>query len=234
MKLTKDTIKKLNKENIKIHINIIEEIDLNELIGQEINELSDKDFENTIANKKKNYFYTINDEEHYTTSSFKSLLNVAQLNPTQEDKQDEYGMNQEFDGCGEYDKNNNIKECHCEHCTCKKEFNTDEFNEFLKDSPVDEPVEDIPYIALEGTGKLSLYKENGVTKLYDKLIDLKGILGWKENKNYYLEEEYKFYKIKDNSLYERHRLEDDDSFKLISEKYSENLFNRLKQAVRKN
>lgn len=248
MKLTKDTIKKLNKENIKIHINVIEEIDLNELVGQEINELSDKDFENTITNKKKNYFYTINDEKYYTTSSFRSLLNTAQLKTAHNNEQDEYGMNQEFDGYGEYDENNNVKECHCKHCTCKKElhlnneFNMDGFVEFLKDSPVDDipcvtienkSTDDIPYIALEGTGKLSLYKENDIVKLYDKLIDLKEILGWKENKNYYSKERNKFYKIKDNSLYERDESKDDDSFELISEKYSEDLFNELKKAVRK-
>lgn len=248
MKLTKDTIKKLNKENIKIHINVIEEIDLNELVGQEINELSGKDFENAIKNKQKNYFYTINDEEYYTTSAFKSLLNAAQSKTAQDTKQDEYGMNQEFDGYGEYDENNNVKECHCEHCTCKKElhlnneFNMDGFVEFLKDPPVDDipcvtienkSTDDIPYIAIENTGEPSFYQETNFVKIHDSIINLRKILGWEENKNYYLDEECKFYKIKNNSLYERNELEDDDSFKLISEKYSEDLFNRLKNAVRK-
>lgn len=248
MKLTKDTIKKLNKENIKININVIEEIDLNKLVGQEINELSSKDFENTIKNKQKNYFYTINDEEYYTTSAFKSLLNTAQSKTIQDTKQDEYGMNQEFDGYGEYDENNNVKECHCEHCTCKKElhlnskFNMDEFVKFLKDSTVDDipcitienkPIEDVPYIAIEGTEEPSFYNEDDSVKVYDKIINLKKILGWKENKSYYLDEENKFYKIKDNSIYEKYNLENDYSFKLISEKYSENLFNKLKKAMRK-
>lgn len=131
--------------------------------------------------------------------------------------------------------NKKEKECHCKHCTCKKElhlngkFNMDEFVKFLKDSPV----EDIPHIAIEGTGEPSFYNEGDTIKVYDKIINLKKILGWEENKSYYLDEENKFYKIKDNSLYEKYNLENDYSFKLISEKYNENLFNKLKKAVRK-
>ena len=248
MKLTKDAIDKLKKENIKIHINTIGEIDLTNLMGQEINELSNKDFENTIKNKQKNYFYTINNEEYYTTSSFKSLLNAVQSKTVQDTKQNKYSINQEFDNYGEYDKNDNIKECHYKYCTCKKElhlngkFNMDGFVEFLKNSPVndipyviieDKTIKDIPYIAIEGTGEPSFYKEGDSIKVYDKIINLRKILGWGENKSYYLDEENKFYKIKDNSLYEKYDLENDYSFKLISKKYSENLFNKLKKAIRK-
>lgn len=109
------------------------------------------------------------------------------------------------------------------------EFNMDEFIEFLKDSPV----EDIPYIAIESTGEPSFYNEGDSIKVYDKIINLREILGWEENKSYYLDKENKFYKIKDNSLYEKYNLENDYSFKLISKKYSENLFNKLKKAMRK-
>lgn len=125
--------------------------------------------------------------------------------------------------------NKKEKECHCEHCTCKKEFDIDKFIEFLKDSPV----ENVSYITIEGTGEPSFYKEGDSIKVYDKIINLREILGWKENKSYYLNRGNKFYKIKDNSLYEKYNLENDYSFKLISEKYSKNLFNKLKKAVRK-
>lgn len=247
MKLTKDTIKKLNKENIKIHINVIEEIDLNKLVGQEINELSGKDFENTIKNKQKNYFYTINDEEYYTTSAFKSLLNAVQSKIAQDNKQDEYGMNQEFDGYDKYDENNNVKECHCEHCTCKKElhlnneFNMDGFVEFLKDSPVDDipcvtienkPTDDIPYIAIESTGEPSFYQENNFVKIHDKIINLRKILDWEENAVYYVPDKLAFYKIKDNSLYQKDIQITGDYFNLINEKYSQELFEILENSIK--
>lgn len=104
---------------------MIKEIDLNKLVGQEIDELSDEDFENTIKTKQENYYRTVNyknDKKYYTISAFKSLLNEAQSKTIQDVKQDEYDMNQEFDGYNEYDENNNVKECHCKHCICKKNF----------------------------------------------------------------------------------------------------------------
>lgn len=99
---------------------------------------------------------------------------------------------------------------------------------------LDNEEKDIPYVTIKGTDTPSFYiDENGKTKLYENLINLYDILGWKENEVYYVPNKLAFYKIKDNSLYQKDVNITIDKFDLINEKYSERLFETLKNAIKK-
>lgn len=91
----------------------------------------------------------------------------------------------------------------------------------------------LQYVTMEGTGIPSFYNdENGKTKLYEKIINLYNILGWKENEIYYVPDKLAFYKIKDNSLYQKDIQITGDYFNLINEKYSKELFEILENSIK--
>ena len=75
--------------------------------------------------------------------------------------------------------------------------------------------------------------ENGKTQVYKNIINLYEILGWEENEVYYVPNKLAFYKIKDNSLYQKDIAITIDKFDLINEKYSNELFEILENAIKR-
>ena len=94
-------------------------------------------------------------------------------------------------------------------------------------------IKNLQYVTIEGEGAPSFYNdENGEPKLYEKIINLYEILNWKENDIYYAPDKSAFYKIKDNSLYQKGINDSKNNFNLIHEKYSEELFKILKNSIK--
>lgn len=127
----------------------------------------------------------------------------------------------------------NNTECYCRLNDNDYLYTIDMLKMIFDTAQLEIDAKNLQYVTMEGTGIPSFYNdENGKTKLYEKIINLYNILGWKENEIYYVPDKLAFYKIKDNSLYQKDIQITGDYFNLINEKYSKELFEILENSIK--
>lgn len=127
----------------------------------------------------------------------------------------------------------NNTECYCKLNDNEHFYVIDMLKMLFDTAQLEINTKNLQYVTMEGTGIPSFYNdENGKTKLYEKIINLYEILGWKEDEVYYVPDKLAFYKIKDNSLYQKDIQITGDYFNLINEKYSKELFEILENSIK--
>lgn len=127
----------------------------------------------------------------------------------------------------------NNTECYCRLNDNDYLYTIDMLKMIFDTAQLEIDAKNLQYVTMEGTGIPSFYNdENGKMKLYEKTINLYNILGWKENEIYYVPDKLAFYKIKDNSLYQKDIQITGDYFNLINEKYSKELFEILENSIK--
>lgn len=127
----------------------------------------------------------------------------------------------------------NNTECYCRLNDNDYLYAIDMLKMIFDTAQLEIDAKNLQYVTMKGTNIPSFYNDkNGKTKLYEKTINLYNILGWKENEIYYVPDKLAFYKIKDNSLYQKDIQITGDYFNLINEKYSKELFEILENSIK--
>lgn len=241
MKITKELIEKLKKNRVKMEIQITQRVDLDKLINKDIDSLSESDIINISEITEKEYHYWINGDyngilnknnNNYAMNTIDILKKL--LNNVQSQINDDVKQQFEEENCFIKSDENDFIPPDDESLTYwEKELPDDtKINDEIIKDEVDN-IKNLQYVTIEGEGTPSFYNdENGEPKLYEKIINLYEILNWKENDIYYAPDKSAFYKIKDNSLYQKGINDSKNNFNLIHEKYSEELFKILKNSIK--
>ena len=217
MKITKELIEKLKEYNAMIKTAYIKKINFDKLINKDTDNLSSEDIKNALEIDRKKtvcwfnedtYSCKINDNDDIQTINMLNMLfNTAKIEMNHDELQDLFLKKINKDN-----ENNFISRDDENSIYYEKKSSTDE--NLLNDFP-------------------SFYiDENGKTQVYKHIINLYEILGWEENAVYYVPDKLAFYKIKDNSLYQKDIQITGDYFNLINEKYSQELFEILENSIK--